>query len=272
MSAGNWIGVIGIVIGVIATLWSYHRTRDHRIVRYAQVRRDMISEEAFSTPPGRLISVDGDPIRRLYREYILIHSAGNKSIRFAEELNAITLNLPADARVLAAGVYRNDDPANAAAVAFKANEANLSFDYLRSNDAIVFFIDHEVEDESSTQVSVHERERDAVKRGSHITMQLLGDRQALGFTSSLLFIFIFLLLLPFTDIVYLFTDPTRPMRFVEGVFFILVFLLVPILGFIIGFYLHRLLRHQTPAMKAYIVQVSRASAAINSQRWLVNEQ
>ncbi|WAP69055.1 hypothetical protein [Jiella pelagia] len=162
---GEWLGVAGLVVGIIGIgtgIWAYQKTKNVQRLKYSLSRRYLISKAATSSVQGRIITVDGREVDALYRDYILLYSAGNRSFRFSDHVNSIRYEIEAE-NVVRVGVLFNDDSANDAQIEFSEGVISLRLDYLRSGDGVLYYVDH-TNDESRQQLAIEERERDVVAR------------------------------------------------------------------------------------------------------------
>lgn len=150
-----WTNTFPGVGGFLFALWAYWDTKVTK-VEFAGYRKVLLGAEALKLGDN-VFTINGNVIDSLYREYIVVVCSGSSTVKFSDVINNISLSVKSG-QIVAAGVLKSDDPDNGAAVDFDASKAQMTFDYLRSGDSILFYVDCTTVCEDHVSLSVSERE------------------------------------------------------------------------------------------------------------------
>ena len=150
LSSADWIGIAGLVVGLIGiplTWFLARRSRQRPDLRYA------VSYEKVITPADRLsrdglrLEFSGKPIERLARTTVGIWNRRGDTIRGTDivSTNPMRICMSSGDEVLQARIVASTRPENAASVAVGQDRsaAVVSFDFLDAGDALVVEVLHE---------------------------------------------------------------------------------------------------------------------------------
>jgi hypothetical protein len=162
MDLGTLFGLFGLAFALYAYLKTRNKValvidHDHYVVLGKRSWPRFVEEHISVRYKDKIIS-------RYVRTYILAWNGSDKTLGFDENLNEFYLRLPNGSQILNCGVRINDDEANqAGAKALGPEVVKFSFEYLRSKEAVVYFVDHDA-DEKELALVVSEKTKNLIKK------------------------------------------------------------------------------------------------------------
>jgi hypothetical protein len=143
--AANWLTLLAIVVGLVATVGVYLRTRRVKRPTWSVRTTDLVTKRTGELP-GLSVKFNAQDVSDLSVSRIVFFNSGNDPIRRSDIAPAAPLKVFVEkgATVLDTSLVVANNPANRVAIQLDttANQALLDFDYLGAREGAVFDVVH----------------------------------------------------------------------------------------------------------------------------------